>query len=126
MNSIRKPTISECWAILKLHNREMKYYEFYFWFLLSFFPKGEILICTNKSEISGYIASFRNRITEIFVSEKFRHQGVGQSLLNKSFTNRYKKIIVYTSNKNNAITFYKKVGFVTVKLGKITKLEKIN
>lgn len=124
--TIEKAKFSDIGKILELHNKNFNYFSFYFWFFMGFLPFGEILVAKENSKLAGYVMSFRNRITETCVAKEAQGRGVGKELIGKSSVNKYSEAVVYTANKNDAVEFYKSLGFRIARKGKIVKLSKNN
>ena len=78
------------------------------------FPQAEIYVYEDAAtgQIYGFIGFTDNYIEGIFIEENNQSKGVGTSLLNTVKENRSNlKLNVYKKN-TNAISFYKKNGFV--------------
>ena len=88
-----------------------------------YFKIGEIYIVTDKKEIAGVLVFKIEQywegnvliIEDLAVSDKFKKQGVGKSLMN--FAEDYakergiKRILFSTNQKSPSVDFYKKIGY---------------
>lgn len=54
------------------------------------------------------------QLTNIWLDESFRHQGIGRQIVNELLTKAKSKCqVVCLNSSNNAVDFYKKLGFET-------------
>ena len=89
-----------------------EYWESNYNFVKESLPKAEIYVYIIKEKIVGFVGLDNNYIEGIFVDTNNQCNGIGTSLLNKVKESRNSLTLsVYKKNKN-AISFYKKNGFV--------------
>lgn len=88
----------------------------------------EVLVAERKGRVLGFITLGINmrkreaRINLIAVDKKFRGLGIGSQLVEKcieSARGRLKAIFVKTQKQNQAVSLYKKIGFVIYSYDKI-------
>ena len=89
-----------------------EYWESNYNFVKESLPKAEIYVYIIKEKIVGFVGLHNNYIEGIFVDTNNQCNGIETSLLNKVKESRNSLTLsVYKKNKN-AISFYKKNGFV--------------
>ena len=89
-----------------------EYWDSNYNYVKNILPNAEIYVYIIKEKIVGFLGVDKNYIEGIFIEENNQSKGVGTSLLNTVKENRSNlKLNVYKKN-TNAISFYKKKGFV--------------
>ena len=89
-----------------------EYWDSNYNYVKNILPNAEIYVYIIKEKIVGLVGVDKNYIEGIFIEENNQSKGVGTSLLNTVKENRSNlKLNVYKKN-TNAISFYKKNGFV--------------
>ena len=89
-----------------------EYWDSNYNYVKNILPNAEIYVYIIKEKIVGFLGVDKNYIEGIFIEENNQSKGVGTSLLNTVKENRSNlKLNVYKKN-TNAISFYKKNGFV--------------
>ena len=108
-------TVMQIWKNenIKAHKFILKeYWEGNYNFVKETLPNTEIYVYIIKEKIVGFVGLANNYIEGIFVDTNNQCNGIGTSLLNKVKESRNSLTLsVYKKNKN-AISFYKKNGFV--------------
>ena len=89
-----------------------EYWDSNYNYVKNILPNAEIYVYIIKEKIVGFVGVDKNYIEGIFIEENNQSKGIGTSLLNTVKENRSNlKLSVYKKN-TNAISFYKKNGFV--------------
>lgn len=89
-----------------------EYWDSNYNYVKNILPNAEIYVYIIKEKIVGFVGVDKNYIEGIFIEENNQSKGIGTSLLNTVKENRSNlKLGVYKKN-TNAISFYKKNGFV--------------
>ncbi len=89
-----------------------EYWESNYNFVKEAILNAEIYVYTIKEKIVGFVGLDNNYIEGIFVDTNNQENGIGTALLNKVKESRdILELSVYKKN-TNAISFYKKNGFV--------------
>ncbi len=108
-------TVMEIWKNenIKAHKFIPKeYWESNYNFVKEAILNAEIYVYTIKEKIVGFVGLDNNYIEGIFVDTNNQENGIGTALLNKVKESRDRlELSVYKKN-TNAISFYKKNGFV--------------
>ena len=81
-------------------------------FVKEVLPNAEIYVYINKGKIVGFIGLNDNYIEGIFVDTNNQSRGIGTYLLNKVKENKDNLTLKVYKKNINAISFYKKNGFV--------------
>lgn len=89
-----------------------EYWESNYNFVKDALPNAEIYVYIIKEKIVGFVGLNDNYIEGIFVDTNNQCNGIGTSLLNKVKENRNNLTLSVYKKNTNAISFYKKSGFV--------------
>lgn len=89
-----------------------EYWESNYDFVKESLPKAEIYVYIIKEKIVGFVGLDNNYIEGIFVDSNNQCNGIGTSLLNKVKANKNNLTLNVYKKNTNAISFYKKNGFV--------------
>ena len=89
-----------------------EYWESNYNFVKESLPKTEIYVYTIKEKIVGFVGLNNNYIEGIFVDTNNQCIGIGISLINKIKESRNNLTLSVYKKNTNAISFYKKNGFV--------------
>lgn len=82
----------------------------------SIMPASEIYV-QDLDGVKGFIGLMDNYIAGLFVATQYRHQGIGQALLQKA-KQQYNELFINVYKQNeSAITFYLSQGFVVISEG---------
>lgn len=88
------------------------YWESNYDFVKEVLPNAEIYVYIIKEKIVGFIGLDNNYIKGIFVDTNNQCNGIGTSLLNRVKESKNNLILSVYKKNTNAISFYKKNGFV--------------
>lgn len=77
-------------------------------------PNAEIYVYIFKEKIVGFVGLNNNYIEGIFVDTNNQCKGIGTSLLNKVKESRNNLTLSVYKKNINAISFYKKNGFIVI------------
>lgn len=89
-----------------------EYLESNYNFVKESLPNAEIYVYIIKEKIVGFVGLNNNHIEGIFVDTNNQCKGIGTSLLNKVKESRNNLTLSVYKKNTNAISFYKKNGFV--------------
>ena len=89
-----------------------EYWEVNYNFVKESLPNAEIYVCIIKEKIVGFVGLDNNYIEGIFVDTNNQCNGIGTSLLNKVKEIKNNLTLNVYKKNTNAISFYKKNGFV--------------
>lgn len=89
-----------------------EYWESNYNFVKESLPNAEIYVYIIKEKIVGFVGLNNNHIEGIFVDTNNQCKGIGTSLLNKVKESRNNLTLSVYKKNTNAISFYKKNGFV--------------
>ena len=89
-----------------------EYWEDNYNFVKEALPNADIYVYIIKEKIVGFIGLDNNYIEGIFVDTNNQCNGIGTSLLNKVKENRDNLTLSVYKKNINAISFYKKNGFI--------------
>lgn len=89
-----------------------KYWEGNYNFVKEALPNAEIYVYIIKEKIVGFVGLDNNYIEGIFVDRNNQYNGIGTSLLNKVKEIKNNLALNVYKKNTNAISFYKKNGFV--------------
>lgn len=89
-----------------------EYWEDNYNFVKEALPNAEIYVYIIKEKIVGFVGLDNNYIEGIFVDKNNQCNGIGTSLLNKVKESRNSLTLNVYKKNTNAISFYKKNGFV--------------
>lgn len=89
-----------------------EYWEGNYNFVKEALPNADIYVYIIKEKIVGFIGLDNNYIEGIFVDTNNQCNGIGTSLLNKVKENRNNLTLSVYKKNINAISFYKKNGFI--------------
>ena len=108
-------TVMQIWKNenIKAHKFILKeYWEGNYNFVKETLPNTEIYVYIIKEKIVGFVGLANNYIEGIFVDTNNQCNGIGTSLLNKVKESRNNLTLNVYKKNINAISFYKKNGFV--------------
>ena len=108
-------TVMQIWKNenIKAHKFILKeYWEGNYNFVKETLPNTEIYVYIIKEKIVGFVGLANNYIEGIFVNKNNQCNGIGTSLLNKVKESRNNLTLNVYKKNINAISFYKKNGFV--------------
>ena len=108
-------TVMQIWKNenIKAHKFILKeYWEDNYNFVKETLPNTEIYVYIIKEKIVGFVGLANNYIEGIFVDTNNQCNGIGTSLLNKVKESRNNLTLNVYKKNINAISFYKKNGFV--------------
>ena len=89
-----------------------EYWENNYNFVKEALPNAEIYVYILNENIVGFVGLDNNYIEGIFVDTNNQYNGIGTSLVNKAKENRDKLTLSVYKKNTNAISFYKKNGFI--------------
>ena len=92
-----------------------KYWENNYNYVKEILPNAEIYVYVIEENIVGFIGLDQNYIEGIFVDTNNQCNGIGTSLLNKVKEDKDNLTLSVYKKNLNAISFYKKNGFVIIK-----------
>ena len=108
-------TVMQIWKNenIKAHKFILKeYWEGNYNFVKETLPNTEIYVYIIKEKIVGFVGLANNYIEGIFVDTNNQCNGIGTSLLNKVKESKNNLTLNVYKKNINAISFYKKNGFV--------------
>ena len=108
-------TVMQIWKNenIKAHKFILKeYWEGNYNFVKETLPNTEIYVYIIKEKIVGFVGLANNYIEGIFVDTNNQCNGIGTSLLNKVKESRNNLTLNVYKKNINAISFYKKNGFI--------------
>jgi len=111
-------TIMQIWIDenIKTHNFISKeYWKNNYDYVKNILPEAEIYVYVLQGKIIGFIGINENYIEGIFVKANNQCKGIGTSLLNKVKENKNTLTLKVYEKNINAINFYKKNNFKTIK-----------
>lgn len=98
---------------IKAHNFiSREYWENNYSYVKEILPNAEIYVYIFKENIVGFIGINKNYIEGLFVNTNNQCNGIGTSLLNKAKEIKNNLTLNVYKKNTNAISFYKKNGFV--------------
>ncbi len=101
---------------IKIHNFISKeYWKNNYDYVKNILPEAEIYVYVLQGKIIGFIGINENYIEGIFVKANNQCKGIGTSLLNKVKENKNTLTLKVYEKNINAINFYKKNNFKTIK-----------
>ena len=92
-----------------------KYWENNYNYVKEILPNAEIYVYVIEENIVGFIGLDQNYIEGIFIDTNNQCNGIGTSLLNKVKEEKDNLTLSVYKKNLNAISFYKKNGFVIIK-----------
>lgn len=92
-----------------------KYWENNYNYVKEILPNAEIYVYVIEENIVGFIGLDQNYIEGIFIDTNNKCNGIGTSLLNKVKEDKDNLTLSVYKKNLNAISFYKKNGFVIIK-----------
>lgn len=90
-----------------------EYWENNYNYVKEMLPNAEIYVYIFNGNIVGFIGLDNDYIEGIFVDTNNQYNGIGTALVNKAKENRNELTLSVYEKNTNAISFYKKNGFIT-------------
>lgn len=91
---------------------QKEYWENNYSYVKEVLPNAEIYVYAIKENVIGFIGLDENYIEGVFVNTNHQCNGIGTTLLNKVKENRNTLTLNVYKKNANAISFYKKNGFI--------------
>ena len=89
-----------------------QYWKNHFELVKELLPQATVYVYEDNQEIQGFIGLNDEYIEGIFVSNEMQSQGIGKVLLNYAKDKRNKLFLNVYQKNTQAISFYKREGFV--------------
>lgn len=107
--------------IIGFHKKQLANQNYFAAYVMADKPVGYIFGCIKNFKGNGTTTN-RVFVDSLFIEEHYRNQGIGQLLLAelekwaiKNFGDDYEIELLCLSNNQNALKFYKKLGYIQVK-----------